>query len=80
MLVPKRFLLVRDRDFSGLSGTGTVAEGVMFGDGTVAMRWRETEGETFDRGVRATTVIFPNVRAVEALHGHGGATRVEWID
>jgi hypothetical protein len=32
------FLLIRNEDVSGVSGTGIVAEGVEFSDGTVAMR------------------------------------------
>lgn len=76
----RRFHLVRDVDVTGLSGTGTVAEGVEFTDGTTVVRWFDVEGAHYDRGVRATTVLFPNVRAVEALHGHGGATRIEWAD
>lgn len=73
------FELHRDVDRTGLSGTGVVAEGVEFSDGTTVVRWREVEGPHYERGVRATTVIFPSVQAVEALHGHGGATRIEWL-
>ncbi len=78
----RRFLVVRDQDVTGLSGTGVVAEGVEFTDGTTVVRWRELphDSEHYQRGVRATTVTFPNVGAVEALHGHGGATRVDWLD
>jgi len=76
----RTFHLQRDVDMSGLSGTGIVAEGVEFDDGTTVVRWREVEGAHYDRGVRATTVIFPNADAVEALHGHGGATRMVWDD
>lgn len=74
----KTFRLVRDVDVTGLSGTGVVAEGVEFSDGTAVLRWLEVTGVHYDRGVRATTVAFPNIRAVEALHGHGGATHIEW--
>jgi len=35
----RRFLLVRDCDPSGVSGTGIVAEGVQFSDGTAVMHW-----------------------------------------
>lgn len=76
----RRFALVRDVDVTGISGTGTVAEGVEFSDGTPVVRWLEVDGEHYARGVRATTVVFESMRAVEALHGHGGATRVEWLD
>lgn len=75
-----RFQLHRHEDVNGLSGTGIVADGVEFPDGTCAMRWREVTGEHYDRGVRATTVIFANATAVEALHGHNGATQLVWLD
>lgn len=78
----RRFYLLRDVDVTGISGIGAVAEGVEFTDGTVAMRWREMpeDSDAYQRGVRATTVLFPQVDAVVALHGHDGITRVQWID
>lgn len=66
------FWLFRHKDTSGFSGTGVVADGAVFPDGTTVLRWREVEGARYESGVRATTVIFPNVEAVEAIHGHGG--------
>lgn len=76
----RRFAVKRDVDVTGISGTRTVAEGVEFDDGTVALRWREVQGPHYDRGVRATTVLHENITSVDALHGHNGATRIEWID
>ena len=78
----RRFLLVREVDVTGISGLGAVAEGIEFSDGQVALRWlapyiADTHKE---RGVRPTTVIHESVQSVEALHGHNGATRIEWID
>ena len=77
-----RFLLVRDVDVTGISGTGVVAEGVEYSDGTVVLRWLEAGVPEVHkaRGVRPTTVVHESVAAVEALHGHGGATHVEWVD
>lgn len=63
----RTFNLVRETDVSGVSGTGTVAEGVVFSDGTAAMRWL-TEF--------ASTAVYANIEQLEAIHGHGGATRV----
>lgn len=65
----RTFKLVRDTDVTGVSGTGVVAEGVEFSDGTVAMRWL-TEWPT--------SVVFHDrgMAAVEKVHGHGGATRI----
>ena len=68
---PRRFRLIRDRDVTGASGTGHVADGVQWPDGTATVRWR---------GDRASTVHWDRVADAEAIHGHGGATRIEWID
>lgn len=67
----KRFVLRRDVDVSGISGTGDVAEGVEFSDGTVAIRWR---GET------PSTVFWADIDAPVKIHGHGGHTRFVWLD
>lgn len=68
-----RFVLQRDEDVSGLSGTGTVAEGVVFDDGTAVLRWR---------GKWPTSVVFHErgLEAVREVHGHGGKTRVVVLD
>lgn len=69
-----RFELHRDEDASGVSGVGLVAEGVEFRDGAVALRW--VVGTLRNR----STVIYADVRAVLAVHGHGGRTRLVWLD
>lgn len=76
----RTFTLVRTIDVSGISGTGTVAEGVEFSDGTVAVRWLidGVSEVNRERGVGPTTVVHSDIRSVEALHGHGGATQVVW--
>lgn len=66
----RTFRLERETDVSGVSGTGTVAEGVVFRDGTVAVRWIV--------GEHRSTVVWDSIEAVEAIHGHNGATRVVW--
>lgn len=68
----RTFYLEREQDVTGISGTGRVAEGVQFSDGVVAIRWIV--------GEHRSTVVWPNVEAVEAIHGHGGATRLVWND
>lgn len=68
----RRFRLVRDVDVSGVSGTGVVVEGVQFSDGKVAMRWIV--------GGHRSTAVYESAQAVETIHGHNGATRLEWID
>lgn len=66
------FHLERDTDVSGVSGVGTVAEGVEFSDGTVVLRW--TAGDDH------STVVWASIGAVERIHGHSGATRIVWDD
>jgi hypothetical protein len=75
----RRFQLVRDLDVTGVSGTGIVAEGVVFTDGTTVVRWLKT-GTARPDVVEPTTVIHPDVANVLALHGHGGSTWVSWLD
>lgn len=67
----RRFQLVRTVDVSGISGTGVVAYGVQFPDGIVVTRWNAEI---------AQTCVWASVGHVEAIHGHGGATTVEWLD
>lgn len=38
-MTARRFLLERDRDVTGVSGTGHVAEDVIWTDGTVDVHW-----------------------------------------
>lgn len=66
-----RFQLVRYVDVTGVSGTGVVAEGVMFSDGTVSLRWLSDT---------PTTVVYNSVADVEAIHGHNGNTKVLLLD
>ncbi|MFG1683545.1 hypothetical protein ACGFNP_25475 [Nonomuraea sp. NPDC049269] len=67
MTAPMLFKLVRDHDVSGVSGVGEVADGVIWPDGTVSVRWR---------GERPSVVHWVNLDDVKAIHGHSGATRV----
>lgn len=61
------FWLFRDEDVSGQSGTGWVAEGVIFSDGKVAMRWLTDP---------TSTACYDSIEDVEAIHGHNGRTHV----
>lgn len=70
----RRFELHRDEDVSGISGTGTVAEGVAFtNNGPVALRWTSEW---------PTSVVFHDrgIESLEAIHGHNGRTRIVWLD
>jgi len=68
----KRFVMVRDEDVSGVSGTGIVAEGVKFSDGVCVIHWC---GE-----YPTSTVHERGIDSILAIHGHEGRTRIEWLD
>ncbi|HEY4669722.1 MAG TPA: hypothetical protein VIH05_08105 [Tepidiformaceae bacterium] len=67
----RRFVVLRNEDPGGVSGTGQVAEGVEFSDGTCVLRWTT---------VQKSTAFYDSAEACEAIHGHSGMTRFEWID
>ena len=72
-MTTRRFELRRHEDLTGISGTGTVAEGVAFSDGSVALRWLTnwpTSVVFHDRGIDSVTQV----------HGHGGRTEIAWLD
>jgi hypothetical protein len=70
-LWPRRFLLNRAADPSGVSGLGVVATGCLFPDGSCVLRWH--------RSVRST-VLYDTMEDLLAVHGHGGATTVQFLD
>jgi hypothetical protein len=65
------FYLRRDEDLSGVSGTGIVAEGVQFTDGTCAMRWLTAT---------ASTAVYASIKDLTWIHGHNGATHVAFVE
>ncbi len=83
----RRFELHRDRDTSGVSGVGVVAEGVQF---------RQAAVYTFPDGVAqrmpagwcrlvwvttpSSVALYQSVDDVVTIHGHNGVTRLVWID
>lgn len=70
-MTARRFELIRHTDISGVSGTGAVAEGIQFTDGSVALRWK---------GANPSTAAWDSLDGVIAVHGHSGATEVCWLD
>lgn len=68
----KPFVLVRDTDVSGVSGTGVVANGIEWPDGHAAIHWTGSDYPT-------TTPHPVGIASVLAVHGHGGATRIVWL-
>jgi hypothetical protein len=67
----RRFVLDRMSDVSGISGIGCVAEGIVFSDGTVVIRWT---------AALTSTAIYDSMDDLVAIHGHEGSTVVRWID
>lgn len=67
----RRFVLRRQEDETGVSGTGDVADGCVFPDGVAVLHWR---------GDLASTAVYRSVQEVEAIHGHGGRTLLVFAD
>lgn len=67
----KEFYLERVVDDSGVSGTGKIAEGVLFENGWCALNWL-TKYKSLG--------IYPSLDELLAIHGHGGHTKVMMID
>jgi hypothetical protein len=67
----RRFELEREVDVSGVSGTGAVAFGAQAPDGTCVLWW-DSEHDSI--------AIYPTMETLLAIHGHGGTTRVVYID
>lgn len=67
----RNFILQRDVDVSGISGTGAVAEGVEFSNGRVVVAWQ---------GSTPSVVVWDSIDQVEKIHGHNGATKIVWVD
>jgi hypothetical protein len=70
-MTQRRFVLARDVDETGISGTGIVVEGVQYSDGHVAYRWMSQW---------PTDQQAENMAIVERVHGHRGKTRIVWLD
>ena len=73
MLKPKlrRFKLYRTLDESGVSGIGTIAEGVKFTNGYCSLSWL-TEKTSWG--------MYRSVAEMMSIHGHDGNTELQWID
>lgn len=67
----RRFHLYRAKDVSGVSGVGTVAEGIEFHDKQAALSWF---------GQHHCVSIWPSTEDIIAIHGHEGSTIIVWED
>ena len=63
----RKFYLLRHEDVNGHSGTGVVAEGVIFDDGTGAFTWLTPI---------KTVTTFWKMADIRKMHGHDGKTEV----
>jgi hypothetical protein len=63
--------LNRIKDISGVSGVGRVAEGTQFSNGKIALCWLTNT---------SSIAIYDSIEHVETIHGHAGATIVEWAN
>ena len=72
---PKRFILFRRHDATGVSGTGVVASGVVWPDGHAAMRWKAD-----DPGSASSTSVWSSVTDMLRVHGHGGLSEIVYLD
>ncbi len=67
----RRFHFERKQDVSGISGIGSVAFGVMFHDGQIALHWE---------GNHSSINIYHSLEDLMFVHGHSGMTEVVWDD
>lgn len=65
------FQMVRIEDKSGVSGTGVVAEGVIFSSGKVTIAWL-TQYQS--------VAVYDSIEDALAIHGHGGKTVLKLQD
>lgn len=63
----KLFYLQRIEDESGISGTGRIAQGVIFDNGKVALTWLSEH---------PSVSMYDNIGDVRTIHGHEGKTEV----
>lgn len=66
----KLFYLQRDKDISGVSGVGNVADGVEFANGMCALSFHSEYPHCN---------VYANMRALLEVHGHEGATKIVFV-
>ena len=67
----RRLQLKRTEDVNGISGTGIVAQGCEFDDGSIALTWLSHLG---------SHAFYDSLKVLDGIHGHGGRTVVEYLD
>lgn len=66
-MMAKIFYLKRVEDESGISGTGRIAQGIIFDNGKVALTWLSEH---------PSVAMYDNIGDVRSIHGHEGKTEV----
>lgn len=75
--LPRRGLVIRSKDVTGISGLGVIAEFTVFSDGATVWRWLggppqdQPKFEFYDK---------PGIDPFVQISGHGGNTEIVWID
>lgn len=75
----RMFRLVRTEDVSDIAGTGHIASGVVWPDGSVTLKWH-TNGASI-----ATIAHYPSLANMQNIHGHYDEgretylTQVKWV-
>lgn len=67
----QRFVLFRKEDETGVSGTGIVAEGVLFSTSKSVISWLSDT---------PSVEVYDSIEEIERIHGHHGKTVIRWID
>jgi hypothetical protein len=67
----RTFHVVREEDVSGVSGTGVIAEGVLWSNGHIDVRWLS---------IHKITEHAESLAEWQAVHGHEGKTKVIFDD
>ena len=70
-LAPRRFMLYRTEDISGISGIGVVGFGACFINGPCILYWS---------GDHSSLNEYKSVEDLLYIHSHGSRTQVIWID
>jgi len=70
----RSFRLMRDQDPTGVAGTGHVASGVHWPDGSVTLKWHTPAMYAGPGNISH----FGSVTKMMGVHGHDGRTRMEY--
>lgn len=72
----KTFIMIRHKDETGTSGTGTILEGVVFSDGVCVVRWRGKTGQNST----AVWASFDDFKAIHIDAHPDNNTEIVWSD